>query len=99
MRNIDILVGHLGAQKEEKHTTSEVCRFSAGGNCTVLDKKCDGKKMKCNFFKTEEEYQKANDAAIKRCRELGLCDSCKYRPEKKCRLSDEPKKVKGVRND
>ena len=99
MRDMDKLVGHWNAKKEEPQTPKEVCRFSVEGNCNILDKKCDGKKEKCSFFKTEEEYQKANDKAIRRCRELGLCTNCKYRPEKKCQLSDEPQKKKGERND
>lgn len=101
MRNIDILVGHWGA-KEEPQTTDNVCRFSVEGSCKIFGEKCDGcdrKKGKCSFFKTEEEYKMANDAAIRRCRALGLCKNCKYRPEKKCQLSDEPETKKGVRND
>lgn len=97
MRNIDILVGHWGA-KEEPQTTNDICVFSVAGNCKIFDKRCDGRK-KCSFFKTEEEYKMANDAAIRRCRELGLCTNCKYRPEKKCVLSDEPQKKKGEHND
>lgn len=98
-RDMDALVGHWGAKKEEPQTTSEVCRFSVGGNCIALEKTCNGKKTGCSFFKTEEQFRTENDAAITRCRKLGLCDSCKYRPNKKCHLSEEPQRVKGVRND
>ena len=60
------------------------CCFDYGKICTVLmTKNC----VNCKFIKTADEFKEANDKAIERCRQLGLCDKCEY-ASKKCVKSD-----------
>lgn len=71
------------------------CHFGSvnmfgGKHCDVFDRiRCN----KCSFYKTDDEFNSSRDKAIMKCRELGLCDSCKYLNDNsafgKCKLSSE----------
>lgn len=65
--------------------TQTACVFKENGKCAVLtETNC----VNCKFGKTRRQFDKARDDAIRRCREKGLCTSCKYK-KLKCRLSTE----------
>lgn len=71
---------------------NEKCHFSEMGICGALDMDCAGFREGCKFRKTTEQYHEERDKSIDRCRELGLCNSCKYKMN--CVKSDEPKPEK-----
>jgi hypothetical protein len=70
-----------------KEPQDSKCYFANNGECSCLDKICDGFKAGCKFRKSERDFHKERDASIDRCRTLGLCDPCKY--GQKCKKSDE----------
>lgn len=73
----------------ELEYTQTHCHFMKNGECIALETTdC----VNCKFGKTTKQYNKENDNSIKRCREKGLCITCKYRKHK-CHLSTENPKV------
>lgn len=69
----------------ELEYTQTQCVFKESGKCALLtETNC----VNCSFGKTRKQYDDDNDKAIKRCREKGLCITCKYRTHK-CHLSTE----------
>lgn len=66
-----------------------VCNFCENNKCRVFSSKtCNGYSERCKSFKTHSQFVADTDKAITRCRELHLCDGCKYR-KVACLLSSE----------
>lgn len=56
------------------------------GACGILDgTSCTGYNPKCSFCKTKKQYFSDRNDAILRCREIGICNDCKY-SQKPCEL-------------
>ena len=65
------------------------CHFFRRGRCDIIvDKKCNGNKGNCSFFKTEEQYISDLEYSIKLNRIKGNCAKCKYLSVP-CRCRDE----------
>lgn len=73
----------------------ERCFFSDGEICGALAEDCDGFRKLCTFRKTAREYHRGRDKSIDRCRELNLCNGCKY-TNIKCRKSTEMRTKNGI---
>lgn len=69
-------------------SNSLICHFSSKGECLALQNtKCKGDlpKTACSFRKTTDEFLNDYHAAIKKNRDKGNCNNCKYRTQK-CQL-------------